>query len=145
MHNYEFMNTLVADRRASLESDAATWRMAQRRSARSWFRRASKAGETDRRETTLVALAVPAAGTSEFQAWASAVGAEVARGGAQSVEGHLRALARRARELHVAVVPASVLADRHAPEVVRARAFSRVVVALGTLTSAGTIAVDAAA
>jgi GTP-sensing pleiotropic transcriptional regulator CodY len=141
MHNYEFMNTLVADRRASLESDAATWRMAQRRSARSWFRRASKAGETDRRETTLVTLAVPTAGTSEFQAWASALGAELARG----VEGHLRALARRARELHVAVVPASVLADRHAPEVVRARAFSRVVVALGTLTSAGTIAVDAAA
>ena len=145
MHNYEFMNTLVAERRAALESDARTWRMAKRRSARSWFRRASKAGATDRRETTLVTLAVPTAGTPEFQAWASALGTELARDGAQSVEGHLRALARRARELNIAVVPASVLADRHAPEVVRARAFARVVVALGTLTSAGAIAVDAAA
>ena len=49
-----------------------------------------------------------------------------------SVESHLRALARRARELGVAPVLAGVLADRHAPEVVRARAFSRIVAALGT-------------
>ena len=145
MHTYELMNTLVADRRSRLESDATTWRMTKRRSVRSWFRQASTAAETDRSETTLIALTVPTPGTAEFHAWASALGNELARGGAQSVEVYLRALARRARELHIAAVSASVLADRNAPEVVRARAFSRVVVALGTFTPAGTIAVDAAA
>ena len=77
---------------------------------------------------------VPPAGTTEFHVWAAALGIQIANGETGRVEGQLKALVRRARELNVAAVPASVLADRRAPEVARARAFSRVVAALSALT-----------
>ena len=86
---------------------------------------------------------VPAAGTAEFHAWACALGHELARAGAGPVEGHLRALARRARELNVAAVSAGVLVDRHSPEVARARAFSRVTLALSALTPSRAVALAA--
>jgi hypothetical protein len=145
MHTYEVMSTMVAGRRAELEAAATTSRMATRRSIRSWFGQRSTTAETVRSDTTLVARTVPVAGTAEFHEWASSVGIQLARAGTPSVEGHLRSLARRARELHVAAVSASVLADREAPEVARARAFSRVVVALGTLTPSTSAALDATA
>jgi hypothetical protein len=88
---------------------------------------------------------VPEAGTARFHAWATELGILIDRGGAHSVDGHLRALARRARELQVAAVSASVLDDRQAPDVVRARAFSRVVAALGALAPATALRLDAIA
>ena len=86
-----------------------------------------------------VSREVPAAGTGEFHAWVTDLGILIDRCGAHSVDGHLRALARRARELQVAAVSASVLDDRQAPDVVRARAFSRVVAALGSLAPASAL------
>jgi len=88
---------------------------------------------------------VPEAGTARFHAWATELGVLIDRGGAHSVDGHLWVLARRARELQVATVSAGVLADRRAPDVVRARAFSRVVAAIGALTPATMIRLDATA
>jgi hypothetical protein len=88
---------------------------------------------------------VPAAGTARFHAWATELGVLIDRGGTHSVDGHLRALAQRARELQVAAVSTSVLADRRAADVVRARAFSRVVAAIGALTPATTVRLDATA
>src|SRR5687767_11172358 len=89
MHTYEFMNTMVAGRRAELEAAARRSRMATRRSLRSWFRQRSARAERVRSETTLVARTVPVAGTAEFHTWASSVGIQLAQGGAASVEGHL--------------------------------------------------------
>jgi hypothetical protein len=88
---------------------------------------------------------VPEAGTARFHAWATELGILIDRGGAHSVDGHLRALARRARELQVAAVSASVLDDSREPDVVRARAYSRVVAELGALTPATTVRLDAIA
>lgn len=95
--------------------------------------------------STAVPRDVPAAGTARFHAWATEVGILIDRCGAHSVDGHLLALARRARELQVAAVSASVLADRVAPDVVRARAFLRVVAAIGALMPATTVRLAAIA
>ena len=145
MHTYELMNTMVAGRRADLESDAITARLARRRPTRSWFRRSSAAVETARSDITLIARTVPAPGTADFHLWAAAVGYQLDHAGVNSVESHLRALARRARQLGVATVLAGVLTDRHAPEVVRARAFARIAGALGSFTTTSDIARAAAA
>ena len=95
--------------------------------------------------STPVTRDIPEAGTARFHAWATELGILIDRGGAHSVDGHLRALARRARELQVAAVSASVLDDRRAPDVVRARAFSRVVAAIGALAPVGALRLDAIA
>ena len=80
--------------------------------------------------------AIPPVGTAEFNEWAAALGRQLVQRGIPSVDGQVRALARRARELHVAGVWSGVLVDRKEPEVVRLRAFSRVVTELGALTPA---------
>lgn len=78
-----------------------------------------------------VTTAVPAVGTPEFRAWATALGHELADLGTGRVNAQLRALARRAREHRLEPVCAAVLADRSEPQVARCRAFYRVVTALG--------------
>lgn len=89
---------------------------------------------------TRLARTVPPAGTPEFHSWAADLGVCIDRDGFRCVAGPVDALARQARDLHLETVAASVLADADAPDVARARAFSRVVAALGALQPATGVA-----
>lgn len=73
---------------------------------------------------------IPTPGTAEFRDWAAGAGHDLAATGATPMEPTLSALAGLARRWGVAAVSSSVLADRHQPEVARARALARVVTAL---------------
>ena len=143
MYSYELMQMQVAERRAQFEQEAARIRLSKRsrKSSRTWFRRSATATTTAVApapigEPVVFSGAIPPVGTAEFNEWAAALGRQLAQHGMPSVDAQLRALARRARELHVGGVLSGVLVDRREPEVVRLRAFSRVVTELGALTPA---------
>jgi hypothetical protein len=85
-------------------------------------------------------LATPATGTIDFRGWTIWLGEQIAAEGTASVEPHLGALARAARQRQLTPASCDVLTDCRQPEVARARAFATVVSALnmaGPVTASG--------
>ena len=95
--------------------------------------------------TPLLSRKIPTSGVADFRTWAAELGERIDRDGVHGVDGLLRVLGQRASELQVEVVAAGVLADGDAPDVARARAFSRVVGALLALTPSSTVGIAAVA
>ena len=86
-------------------------------------------------------IGIPAPGTTEFRRWSAWLGQCLAEHGPATIEAHLTELASLAR--HLEPVCSDVLDDVAAPDVARARAFAKVVAALGRVepvTSIGAVA-----
>lgn len=86
-------------------------------------------------------IGIPAPGTTEFRRWSAWLGQCLAEHGPETIEAHLTELARLAR--HLEPVCSDILDDASAPDVARARAFAKVVAALGRaepVTSIGAVA-----
>lgn len=81
-------------------------------------------------------IGAPETGTEDFRLWSEWVGHRLAEDGPTSVEPHLSQFAATALAHAVEPVYARLLADRTKPEIVRARAFFKVAMALDELEPA---------
>ena len=75
-------------------------------------------------------IGAPEVGTVDFRLWAEWLGQRLADGGPSAIEAHLARFAAVAIDLGVARDHARLMTDARQPDIVRARAFFRVAMAL---------------